>query len=70
MNAWWVAAVAVAIGLVVLGVLMTVQLRRAERTRQLLEHVRGELAAKRSTLHRAAAPIRARRTGHASTARR
>ncbi len=64
MSGWWVAGVAVVVGAVVLAVLLAVQLRRADRTRQLLDHVRAELAAKRSALHRAAAPIRARRTGH------
>jgi hypothetical protein len=64
MSAWWVAGVAVAVGLVVLAVLLVVQLRRAERMRQLLDHVRTEMAARRSVLHRAAAPIRARRSGH------
>jgi hypothetical protein len=69
MSAWWVAGVAVAVGLVVLAVLLVVQLRRAERMRQLLDHVQTEMAARRSALHRAAAPIRARRSGRLSAER-
>jgi len=70
MNAWWVAAIAVAIGLVVLGVLLATLRRRADAARHLLDRVQADLAVRKSALRRAAAPIKARRTNKQSAGRR
>jgi hypothetical protein len=70
MNVWWVAAVAIGVALLVLGLLLGALRRRAEAARYLLARVQADLAVQRSALRRAAAPIRARRSGHGSAERR